>query len=264
MSLKGLLAGEMIQVSTPWLTPADAAYLIFQRTSQLTGLQPEMQKAHDAIFAFRAKPEDPRIQRLSDEAAALDAKHDAQAKGIHAALTMLSMVSNPADTFTRLLDLLLPDGLEHIKRTHREEAGHAALVASKLDDQTKAELKAITIHDLNMLDMVQGWFGTAKQLGEIEEVRVRLANTGSGSGSAIHQARMRWIRTVNAIQAVAAMSDLDEESDAILFSALRAAERTADNRGRSSTTASATAEPAATASTSASGAGNGSTASTGG
>lgn len=260
MSLKGLLTGEMIQVSTPWLTPADAAYLIFQRTSQLAGLQPEMQKAHDAIFAFRAKPEDPRIQRLADEAAALDARHDEQAKGIHAALTMLAMVSKPSDTFLRLRGLLLPDGLQHIQRTHREEAGHAALVASKLDDQTKAELKAITVHDLNMLDMVQGWLGTAKQLGEIEEVRVRLANTGTGSGSEIHQARMRWIRTVNAIQAVAAMSNLDEESDAILFSALRAAERTADNRGRSS----ATDEPATSTSTPASGAGKGPAASTGG
>jgi hypothetical protein len=72
--------------------------------------------------------------------------------------------------------------LQHLQRTFREEAGHAALVASKLDDQTKAELKAITVHDLNMLDMVQGWLGTAKQLGEVEEARVRLANTGAGSG----------------------------------------------------------------------------------
>jgi hypothetical protein len=63
-----------------------------------------------------------------------------------------------------------------------------------------------------------------------------LANTGAGSGADTNQARLRWIRTVNAIQAVVAMAGLDDESDRILFSALRAAERTADNRGRSSAT----------------------------
>jgi len=59
----------------------------------------------------------------------------------------------------------------------------------------------------------------------------RLGNTGAGSGGDANQARLRWIRTVNAIQAVAAMAGLDDESDRILFSALRAAERTAETVG---------------------------------
>jgi hypothetical protein len=46
--------------------------------------------------------------------------------------------------------------LQHLQRAFREEAGHAALVGSKLDDKTRAELKAIPVHDLNMLDMVEG------------------------------------------------------------------------------------------------------------
>ena len=88
-----------------------------------------MQKAHDGIFALRARSEDPRIQSLSDEASALDVKHDDQARGIHAAFSMLAMVSKSSDTFLRLRNLLLPDGLQHLQRTFREEAGHAALVA---------------------------------------------------------------------------------------------------------------------------------------
>jgi hypothetical protein len=234
MPAKSLFSNEMVQVTSPWVTPEDAAYGVFQKTPMLAGLHGEVKAAHDGVFVLQKRTEDPRIQRLSEQAAALDAKHDDQARAIHGALSMLAMVAKSPDNFLRLRDLVLPDGLLHTQRTYRGEAGHAAMMASRLDDTVKAELKAITVHDVNMLDMVQSWLATGKELGEVEETRVRLVGTGTGSGAEANQARLRWIRMVNAVQAVADLANLDEESDGILFSALRAAERTADNRGRGS------------------------------
>ena len=52
----------------------------------------------------------------------------------------------------------------------------------------------------------------------------------NGSAADINTARLRWVRSVNAILANAELIGVDEATDHLLFAALRAAERTADNR----------------------------------
>ncbi len=57
------------------------------------------------------------------------------------------------------------------------------------------------------------------------------ATLGEGSGTRQVTARNGWIRAVNALVAVAALSKLDEETDHLIFGALRLAEKHADHRG---------------------------------
>ena len=85
----------------------------------------------------------------------------------------------------------------------------------------------------------------AKQLGELEEERARLSQPLSSSAAEINNARLGWVRVANALVANAELAGLDDDTDRLLFSALRAAEHTADNRGRKTPAAPPAPSPAA-------------------
>lgn len=247
MAIKRLTAQEMVQLSTPWVNPNDQAGIALAKLPLLAGLLPQLKAAHEAIFAAQVATEDPRAKALSQAEAELDATHDALTRGIYGSLTMLAEFSPSAEELLRLRDMLLPEGLEHTRKTYRGEAGHAALIAARLDDGVRARLKSVTLHDKNLLDVVNAWLAAAHKLGELEEERARLTAPAATSAAQLNDARIAWIRVTNALVANAELVKLDKEDDRILFSALRAAARTADSRNRSPkepTPVNPTGEPA--------------------
>ena len=74
---------EMIQLSTPWVTAGNVARTAIEKVPLLAALLPQLQRAHPAIFAVPAQAEDPKVQRLSQQEAEVDAKHEALARGIY-------------------------------------------------------------------------------------------------------------------------------------------------------------------------------------
>jgi hypothetical protein len=57
---------------------------------------------------------------------------------------------------------------EHITITRSVgHAGHGAMVAAHLDAKLQARLKAVNLHDKNLLDLTQEWLGAAKQIGQL-------------------------------------------------------------------------------------------------
>jgi len=230
MALKRLTAQEMVQLSAPWISAGDPARVALERIPLLAGLLPQLVEAHGALFAVQIQPDDPRAKSLSDAAAALDVKHDALTRGIYSTLTALSELGGSSEELLGIRDRLLPDGLMHTKLTYRGQAGHAALVASRLDEALRARLKGIVLHDKNLLELVETWLATAKELGSVEEQRARLSAPAETTAAHLNTARMAWVRVVNALLANADLVELDHESDRLLFAALRAAERTADGR----------------------------------
>ena len=232
MALKKLSSEEMIQLSTPWISAGDAANEAILQVPLLAALLPNVQAAHEALFKMRAHTVDSRTQQLSQDAAALDAKHDDLVRNIHRAFTLLADVFKANTEILQLRDLLLPEGLQHTMKTYRGKAGHAALVASKLDTDTTVALKALTIKDTNLLELVQTWLDTAKKLGDSEEARARLNSTNGPTASEVTIARTRWIRMANALLANSDLIELDEANQSTLFAALHVAEKTADLRGR--------------------------------
>jgi len=246
MALKKLSSEEMIQLSTPWVSAGDAANEAILKVPLLSALLPNVQAAHEALFKMRAHPVDSRTQRLSQDAAALDAKHDDLVRKVHGAFTVLADLSEANTEILQLRDLLLPEGLQHTKKTYRGKAGHAALVASKLDTGTTVALKALTLKDTTLLDLVQTWLDTAKKLGAAEESRARLNSTNGPSSADATIARARWVRMANALLANSDLIELDEATQSTLFAALRIAEKTADARGRSPDATEATPSPAIT------------------
>ena len=246
MALKKLSSEEMIQLSTPWVSAGDAANEAIMKVPLLAALLPKVQAAHEALFKMRTHAVDSRTQQLSQEAAALDSKYDDLVRSIHGTFTVLADVFKGNTEILQLWDLLLPEGLQHTKKTYRGKAGHAALVASKLDTDTTVALKALTIRDTNLLELVQTWLDTAKKLGDSEEARARLNSISGPTASEVTVARTRWIRMTNALLANSDLIELDEANQSTLFAALRVAEKTADLRGRGPDALEPTAEPAIT------------------
>ena len=245
MALKRMTVEEMIPVSAPWVTAGNSAHRAIEKVPLLAALLPQLQAAHSAIFAVRARTEDPKVQRLSQQEAELDAKHDALVRGIYGSLTMLAQVSSTSDELLGLRDLLFPEGAAHTQKTYRGEAGHAALVASRLDANLQARLQAVSLQEKSLLDLVNQWLGVAKQLGDLEEERARLSQPSSSTAVEVNNARIGWVRVANALVANAELVGLDDDTDRLLFSALRAAEHTADSRGRKTPAAPPAPSPAA-------------------
>jgi hypothetical protein len=244
MALKRLTVEEMNQISAPWVTEGSPARAAIDKSPMLAALLPQLQAAHGAIFALRAQVEDPKVRELSSRQAALDAEHDVRVRAIHGALTGLALVSGVSSELLGLRDELFPEGLAHTQTTYRGQAGHAAMVASRLDEKLQARLRAVSLHDKNLLDLTNDWLAVAKQIGQLEDERARLSPPPTAS-SAINEARLAWVRIANALLANAELAGIDAATDHLLFAPLRAAEKTADSRGRGKPAAApATTTPA--------------------
>jgi len=242
MAVKWLTVAEMNQISAPMVEPGNAKREALAKVPALAALLPQLEQAHTGIMAVARPPSDPRLRELMAREETLDGEHDALVRGIHDSLTAVASVSASSPELLRLRDTLLPEGLSHVRKTYRGQAGHAAIVEAHLDDATKARLKAVNLHDKNLLDLTLGWLSVAKELGAAEEERGRVEPKPS-SAAELNKARVGWIRLMNALLANAELAGIDEATDRLLFGALHAAERAADSRGRGKGTVAV--EPAA-------------------
>jgi hypothetical protein len=229
MAYRYLTLEEQYQVSTPWVTVGDPARVAIEKTPLLVPQLPKLQTAHDSIAALRGR-EDPKQQSIAQLELQVDHRHDTLVSGIYKSLSMLSVLSPAKEELLSLRDWLFPNGLSHTRLSYRGEAGHAALVASHLDDAMTARLKAVNLHDQSLFDLVQQWFAAAKQLGDLEEQKARLAEVPPTMAGEVQAARMAWVRAVKLFVANAEAAELDADTDNLLFSALRAAERAAEAR----------------------------------
>ena len=149
---------------------------------------------------------------------------------MYGTLPMLAPISSAPQELLDLRDKLYPQGLEHIKMSYRAEVGHAALVAAQMDEALQARLKAVTLHQTTLFDMYNEWQSAAQLLGQLEDERVRLSGASPSVAGEVSAARNRWIRMAKALMANAKIAEVDAATDTLLFSALRAAERAAENR----------------------------------
>jgi hypothetical protein len=231
MAPKSLTVEEMNQISEPLVAEGNPARAALEKIPLLAALLPQLQAVHAGIVAVRPPQDDPRAREISGRLAALDLEHDTRVRGIHGALTGLAQVSTAGSELLALRDELYPQGLGHTQMTFRGEAGHAAAIATRMDTALEARLKAVNLHDRNLLDLVHEWQSVAKQMGQLEEERARLM-PGVPAAGEILKARLAWVRVMNALVANAELAATDETTDRLLFGPLRAAEKAAANRGK--------------------------------
>lgn len=233
MELRKLVEQEMVQISAPWVADGHAVRAAIEAELMLIGLMPKLTAAHAGIVAVSAQANDPEARKLMAEAARLDALHDDRVRTIHGALTILAKVSKSGDEHLRLRDLLFPEGLPHINKSHRAEAGHAAVLASALTPEVLARMKAIAIGDTTLFDLHAEYQDAAKQLGAVDEKRARLNRPSVTPAAQVMAARREWIRWANILLTTAENAGVSPATDALLFAPLREAVQKADSRWHS-------------------------------
>lgn len=232
MALKNLSVEEMVKISEAWVAPDNPAHEALTNVERLKGLLPDIQSAHEAIFAVVPKPNDPRQAEIARLAAEEDAVHDALARGIYGYLTELSLLDDDAASLIALRDQLMPEGLSKaIHNTYRGQAGFAKLLGDRLTPDAQSKLRALPVGQGSLMDRVNVWLAAGDRLGALEEERGRLeAAQGPSFGARAVAARNGWIRAVNALIAVAELAELDPNTDRVVFGPLRDAETKAEQR----------------------------------
>lgn len=229
MGLNMLESAEMVEVSAPWVTPEEAARAAIEKYPSLAGLLPQLEKVHGNLFALHAK-EPSGLASLRQRELQVDARHDSYVHLIYDSLTLLAKVASDGEDLLALRDRLFPEGLSHVRKSFRAEAGHAALVDSQMDDTLRAKMKTIVLHQITLFDGYQQWQSAAKQLGALEEERAHLTMTSPSLASELRTARYAWVRVAKLLLANAEVAEIDKATDELLFSPLRAAERAAASR----------------------------------
>lgn len=239
MALKRLTTEEMVQLSSAWVRSSSPAREALLGVEELAGLAARIDKCHAELVEAQPDVMDPRLSALMREAAATDLRHDSIVRGVDA-LTLghaLLIGDHPrAALLKKLREVLLPDGLTAVQKTYRAEAGAAELLQTRLakSPDVKAALATIPVFDRSLSDYVDEWVACAERLGELENQRASLVKTdGVSDGTRLVNARNRWIRTINALVANAALAELDPATDTLIFGALRLAEAIADRRAHS-------------------------------
>ena len=230
MATKNLSVEEMVSVSGAWTTEGDPARQLLLESSRLSGLLPDVEAAHAAIYAVRPEHDDGEADIIK-QSGELDARHDRLARGIHGVLSESALLEEGSAALA-LRDALFPEGLAAaINTTYRGQAGRGALVRELLSSEQRGQLAAVQLLEGSLLSKVDAWLDTAEQLGALETDRARRETPESPSRRLqILEARNGWVRVVSALQSIAALANLDEPADRLLFGPLRDAEATADRR----------------------------------
>lgn len=251
MALKYLTLDEMIDLSHAWVNPQNDAHRCIARQAKLSALLDDLARAHARLLEVPPPPESPQRDALAAEASAKDAEHDRLAGGIYGLLTALGQLDPQGAELLALRDTLMPEGLSKVVHgSYRAQAGNARRVRAQLNAELRAGLKRVHLRRGTLLDHVEAWLDAGEALGALEEQRSRLdAASVPGPGRALNDARNVWIRTVNALESLAALAELDADSERLVFGALREAEaravqRSLRRRGAKEDVSGAPREPA--------------------
>ena len=243
--MNDLTTPEMAQISGGWFTEG-AARTAIAATPALDALMPSMNTAHIGLRNVAPDVDmTVRLKQLADEGVGCDYRHDTTMRGTHVVFTGLSMLASTdveRDRLLALRDFVLPDGLAGTQKSYRGEAGEAALLTQRFEEEPAraAELDAMVLPvdgGITLRTVVNRWMSEATRLGEIDKERVALTGPGTASTTVItpaaaRAAREAWMEQVRALRVVAAAVRLSPERHHAIFGELEAAEAKAARRGR--------------------------------
>lgn len=235
MALRRMSTAEMVAVTSTMVDDAHPDRQAMAQTPALAALLPQVDDAHRGLHAtHQAGPGAVRLKQIQEQQKEIDVEHDDELRGIWAylwALVYFARTAEEREPFLRLLRLLLPDGLAAVKKSYREEAGQAALAATRLTDADRALLQSLQIPGgRTMLDAVNLWLSLGAQLGVLDRER---AGEASGEGPTPADAliaRNVWIRTIQTVRDVAGLVAAENPVIQGLIARIDAAGRAADRR----------------------------------
>lgn len=208
-ALKDLSIASMTVISGDWLNP-DKERPLLSSLPRVAPLLEDLDVAHRNLLEFQnyAVKLSPEMIALNEKAAALDSRHDRQARGVYDLLGSLAELTDDANDAEALLAAkseLFPQGKLITNRSYLDQAGEAALSEKRLSERSRWLLKNVTVRNITLEKYVNGWRTTAVQLGNVEKERLLLAKQATPQLS-VGKVRTAWIRAVKDI-----LSMLDRE-----------------------------------------------------
>jgi hypothetical protein len=228
----GITLDEMAHVTGTMLSPESGAKKVLQGSAMLSGLLPTLEKAHLGVMNAIPKPDDPRLAALSKEALGVDLVHDSLVGSLYGLLGALSSLSDDGARYAALQGELFPDGVAStVQATYEGQAGYAKRFRGRMTQQLEAELSQIPVGSKNLLQLVNDWLDAGDRLGQLgqEQQKLKAASPAPSPGT-IHEARLIWIRAMNALRNLAPLAELSEAQEQQIFSTLNQVEAKADQR----------------------------------
>lgn len=230
MAFENLSNEEMVAVTSAWIDPGNPACEALRSINRLLPLTPKLTVRHKAVADLVGKQPGDAADRV--RTVELDRLHTSLATAIYNYLGAVAQLSDHAEEVFSLRAELMPEGLAPILQgTYRGLAGFAAALRRRLDPTLRARLMALPLPNGTLLEKVDAWAATGVELGKLAETWARTeAGVQSASGELALRARQDWIRMVEAVVAVARISELEPVLDRLLFGPLFTSEAIADRR----------------------------------
>jgi hypothetical protein len=233
MALKDMTIPQMLRITNRWLVKDKA---VLEKTPELNGSIRMLQKAHQGLLAPVAPPENEEIKTIQVYQQGTDVIFDRKARGTimcFAAFAELATDPQRTDRFLQLSKELLPLQLSTVNQTYEEEAGTALAIEAKLNIGIQAELKELsTFGGRTLLDEVRDIVSSGKRIGELEDQKkkLQLELHIPTADSDRREARLLWIRTVNAFLGIVDIAEITKEEREIIRGPVHRAEEVVARR----------------------------------
>lgn len=235
MPLKDMTVPQMIRITGRWLGKLRP---ILESTPELSGSLRMLGKAHDGLLSpvISAATPDP-LKAVQAESLTTDRIFDRRVRGTvmtFASFAELSQDEETADRYRELSKQLFPLQLNTVNQTYEEEAGTAEALEKKITPEIEAELAALpTPKGRTMLIEVLDIIKLGRRLGELSDKRAAIEQEQSLTQSAEakrREARLLWIRTVNAFLGIIEIAEISEEEKEQILAPLQRAEEVITRR----------------------------------
>ena len=268
--LKHMTLAEMTLCSAQ-MVEKTARREVFLSIPEIAPLHRQLLTAHDGIIA--AQPADaapsPTLLAILAQEAQVDVRHDRLARACTSSLDAERehsfAASEPDEGRAAMCDRvktqLFPDGLSFITTSYAAEAGTTARAARLLEEQPEIGkfLRSIQVPGkkpaskgnpggkATLLDTVQAWIDSGRELQKLEEQReAQVAKDAvAPSAKSILAARATWIRVISAVLANLDISMAPAEAVEAIRGPILAASERAEKRYAGSAASPETATPEA-------------------
>lgn len=228
MALKDLNAAVMIEVSDQWLQQDRG--LIESQPALLYPLE-RIEDAHNLLLTTQKRlgSVEKTVMELTQNLTAEDAYHDRKLRGMYWMLTGAAEIADDPEERERLLaarETLFPLGLSATQRTYREQAGNGKIARGQFSPDVQATCDLLQLKGLPLSGVVYNWLDSSQRIGDMNAQRNRMAkdeDDGVAAGEQ-HQARLGWIKAVNALLSMLDFTDFDADTRRRLLADLRDAE----------------------------------------
>lgn len=228
MALRDLNAAAMIEVTDQWLQQDRG--LIESQPALLYPLE-LIEEAHHTLLTTQKRigTVEKHIMELTRNLTAEDAYHDRKLRGTFMMLSGAAEIEDDPDERERLLnarDTLFPLGLAATQRTYREQAGNGKIAREQFKPDVQASCDQLQINGRPLSGVVYNWLDSSQRIGDMNALRNRISGDGDDGVAAgeLHQARLIWIKAVNAMLAMLEFTDFDADTRRRLLADLRDAE----------------------------------------